>query len=410
MRRNERLPDDTEDIELPRYSRYIGVARGPVADPAAAASTGAFGILTPFVGVLGGPMEPGGHAAPAFSYLALRPLVLERVVERESVIVRSEISPRVEPDRPETRGDLRVRHLLRNDPVPPGIDRSAIDEPRSVVDEPRSVPRAERESSPGAVRDLAVLDTVRSRDAASDDRPERPAEPIRNVTVLGDERLTVLERIGSREPPATDPDREPATDRGELPPPVARRPDGSTGAGDPPTLSPPPTVRTVTNTTVRRSTIPPPAPGTGNVGLRIGAASGPTAPSIGDGPRNLAGDREAMAPAPARTTLAAPARSPAAGSPELTVVTARSGPERGGAEPPGTDGDRTNGRGTRTGSPLGGDRPVGRNGREGPPQRPRQDTTMEALFDDSVEMNRLVDRLYREFQRKTRIERERRGL
>lgn len=35
---------------------------------------------------------------------------------------------------------------------------------------------------------------------------------------------------------------------------------------------------------------------------------------------------------------------------------------------------------------------------------------MTELFDDTVEMNRFVDRLYREFQRKERIERERRGL
>jgi hypothetical protein len=56
------------------------------------------------------------------------------------------------------------------------------------------------------------------------------------------------------------------------------------------------------------------------------------------------------------------------------------------------------------------DRPPGPTGRAGPERRPGQETTMAALLDDTTEMNRLVDRLYREFQRKSRIERERRGL
>lgn len=411
--------DDTEDIELPRYSRPIGVARGPVAEPSATASSAtasneSLGVLTPFAGLLGGPTEPGGYAAPAFSYLALRPLVVERLLERESVTVRSEASPRAEPDRPGTTGELRVRHLLRSDPggvldrsdrpepsettgspTPPGTDRSVVDDLRSAL-------RPGPEGSPGPVRDLTVLDSDRSGDAKSDRRSERPVEPIRNVTVL--------ERIRSREPSATDPDRESATGRDEVSIPAERRPDGSPEAGDPPTLSLPPTVTAVTNTTVRRSVPPPPAPGSGSVDIRPGAASGPTASAAGDGSRDAVGDGETPAPAPARTTLAAQARVPAEGRPELTVVTARPGPGSDGSESPGTDGDRTNGQGTRTGSPPGGDRFTGRTGREGPPQRPRQDTTMEALFDDTVEMNRLVDRLYREFQRKTRVERERRGL
>lgn len=376
------MPDEDE-IELPRYCRPIGVARGPVTDAPNTEFSGYIGVLSPFAGVLNGPVEADRGPSPAFSYLTLGPLVIERVLERESVTVRAE-----ESDRPETAEELRVRHLLWRDPTAPEADRPAPSDPSEPI------------------REVAVPGTAAPGEGTPDDRTDTPAGAIRNVSVLGNRDLTVLERFYAGAPSAGDRGEDPRPDRTGAPSRGEHLTIQETPRSDEqPTLSPSMTMTTVTDTTVQRS--PPARPGPLRPVVEK-TSERPATASPGRGSHDRS-DNSADTDLGVRTTPASQERPRSERSPELTVVAARPAGENDETRL-GTEGERVNGLYPRDRSTLDGDRPAGRTRREGPPQRPPQEITMTELFDDTVEMNRFVDRLYREFQRKERIERERRGL
>lgn len=380
------MPDEDE-IELPRYSRHIGVVRGPVADPANPGDGGSIGVLGPFAGVLNESVRIDRGASPAFSYLTLGPLVVEQLLERETVTVRSEGS-----DRPETTDELRVRHLLWGDPR------------TSETDRPTS------EDAPEPVEELTVLDTATPGEVRVDDRTGTPADAIRNVTVLGGRDLTVLERVDTSAPPAGDRSVAPTPSRTRSPTLEQPRTDRDTPISDdePPSPTMRPTVTNVTHTTVRHSSpvrpvSPPDAPP-----RRVEEESERSATTPSERDPRATSDRGDDADLAVRTASPSRERPPSDRGPELTVVSARPA-ETGETRRPGTDGAHTNGAAPGDGRTPDSDRPAARP-RPGPPSRgPRKNTTMTALLEDTTEMNRLVDRLYRELQRKERIERERRG-
>lgn len=376
---------DGDEIELPRYSRHVGVVRGPVADQVNPGVGGSIGVLGLFAGVLNGPAETDRGPSPAFSYLTLGPSVVERLLERETVTVRTEDS-----DRPESAGELRVRHLLWGDPRTSETDRTTSRGAREPVEE------------------TTVLDIAAPGEVTAGDRTGTPDDAIRNVTVLGSRELTVLDRVDTMAPLAVDRSVDPTPNRTGSPPSEQSRTVRNTPiSGEEPALSTT-TVTNVTDTTVRRASPVRPASRSDSTPRRVEAESERSTRAPSERGSRDTSDHGDDADLAVRTASPSRERPPSVGGPELTVVSARPA-ETGETRRPGTEGERTNGTAPGDGRALDGDRPAVRPRREASVS-PRATTTMTALLEDTTEMNRLVDRLYREFQRKERIERERRGL
>lgn len=103
------MTDDDGPADLPTFSRRIGVLT-------ARSETGSLGVLEPFSGVLNPSAEserrPGAQSIPSLSYLTLQSLVQRELVERESANAGQEPSNRREP--PEQSTERRVYEVLRD--------------------------------------------------------------------------------------------------------------------------------------------------------------------------------------------------------------------------------------------------------------------------------------------------------
>lgn len=393
MRRYGRLPEDTDDVELPRYSRPIGVARGPVRGPSATDPGDSIGVLRPFAGLLNGPVELGGGAFPTFSYLILQPLVVERILEGGARTLETDRPEREERDRAETTPELRIYHLLRGDSGSTKVDNSTIRGKRLE----RRPGRTERtDDHPEPIRDVTVLETPRSRGKGWGVRADRPTGPLRDATVLKAPRM-VVPATGYTGSDSTLGRSGRASSRG------ARLADeGPRGTGERQTLSPPSTTSSITNTVVQQPALIPAVARPGTDDTSTSASSSRE--------RDASGSEDDTTSGFPHTTRSDRDRPTGKRGPELTLVTARPAPGREEPRGPGPDGESGYGPGERSGSGTGGKPPSAWTEREGSAPQPRSPPTMTSLLDNTTEMNRLVDRLYREFQRKTRIERERRGL
>ena len=391
-------------MKLPRYSRLIAVVHEPAQRAPVTHSSGSSSVLTPFAGLLNALAEPSQDTYPflTFSYLTLQPLIDERILDRESVIIRDDRMMREDKDRAETTRELRVHHLFRGDSVAPDpeADQSTNEESRQMFH-----PGPENRSEP--TRDISVVEPFRSRGTESSDQTDRLRGPIQNITILGAESLTVLKgahtgvpQTGDRTQDQTS-DRERASARSErltakVPP----------GRGERPRLSSTPTMMSMTNTTLRRPMQARPVSGSPTGEFRVrDAGKSPTLEPTGD---EAPDGRSDATLGPIRTTLANRDGLPRKPSQKLTVVDstplrdetpAQNGPNREHSEP-----ETTGMPFPRPGEPFSSDRS------ERTADRSANHPTVKSITNDRTEMNRLVDRLYDEVQRKLRIERERRGL
>lgn len=110
-----RLPDNTDEIELPRFSRPIGIARAwRFHDGPFEFRNQPTGILSSFTGMLDLRVQPGDGVLPSLSYLTLEPLVVGDL----SVTIRDDDADsqtgEYDTDRMATDHDPKVYQVLQN--------------------------------------------------------------------------------------------------------------------------------------------------------------------------------------------------------------------------------------------------------------------------------------------------------
>lgn len=161
--------DGPEGVDVPRFSRRIGTL-GQLTRSSAAVGRPEIGVLRPFSGVLQPETTTDGRPLPKLSYLTLRP-VADRIVERERFVGVEEAQPDLDSPRDALE---ETGSAAGPDPV-----ESASREPNSTADagsptdaEP-TVREALRESDGSDSSDTGPT----SRDGQSGDRDVRTLEP-----------------------------------------------------------------------------------------------------------------------------------------------------------------------------------------------------------------------------------------
>ena len=430
-------------IELPRFVRDVRVLHRASDRGASGRPKTAGGILRPFSGVLG--LEPwrSEWPLPALSFLRLTPQVLPTLRETRWSPSRVEApatseregSERSEGDDDSSGEELRVRDLLSIGSQGLGQnaseDRKGTSSPegtdpgRSGIEIPRIPRSADDAIGPGSTRvrtrwmnDRGEGDRFsigdRRPDGAEAERSARNApETGRGATLPGDadpsDRGIVGRAKGDRSVGSSFEGSRAASDRGETGESTQRY--GEEAHVDPPTRS--------LGTEDRREI----APAIGDdprhrrgrdvdaLSLRsVGEVDDRGGPGAGeitsvDAPRTdtaLATDRPSMEPLRGVITRS----TDRAGAPSGEVSHQRRSRGSAGPQPSRRHTDTQFGhRGTTSTSPREGDPSNGdrsRSERRNDPNEPRQ-------LDEFVDVDRLADRLARVFERKARIERERRG-
>lgn len=406
------MPEEYDEIELPRFARPIAITPSPVQGRSPEAADGPIGVLPSFTGLLGLRVESGERALPALSYLVLRPLAVPELSGPEGGDDTTGGTERAASDGTDTGTDLEVYQILgREAGEEPGREASSrrpvgdvgnIGERSHFSDYPRTL--VERRDTGGRWADPSTgrpgAEVVRSdsgtpwrsaedpKEKENDQRgPNTAVEPWiapREERPDAGSDLRELRSRPTREEPSEDrDDRPPASERNGIGAATEQR-EGSADL-DAPTMTVPRTMTTIDDVTTRRTDFAPLARGVET-----------TVPGVGDRRSRenarLEGDREASSGVD-RAASAGPEDSVSESGPELTV--------------------------RRAGSNYGGE--YGEHGDTGRSQRSQRETERVERQDDvpsrtipslgrDVDLDRLVDRLYQALERKMRVERERRGL
>lgn len=381
------MPDDPATFELTRYARPIGVAGSWDGE-----TTDSIGVLSPFSGLVDPTIAVGERLAPTFSYLSLQPLVVESIRHEHHETVHSlpEEPKEDETDTPER--ELRVSHLLERE--------RRHDNERVVTVDTARPSRLGREAPSMAVFDSLRTELQPRQSGADDKTPKRASPdpgPVRDISVF-DPTITAVDRTESGV------DSRPYTtilavsshlDQ------ASERASSLQKTGQPvPMIQAPTVVAAGTGFDGPAPVTPAPVPDAGPSPAR-------TAPpmTVESSPRSHPGQAPTQ---PRRNSEVDTDRQPSRQPLVLTVVDSAPPPATADAASTSTE---THSESRPPGTPFpppGSDRATVQPDRTA--TRPTPDPTVTAITADRTEMNRLVDRLYEEVQRKQRVERERRGL
>ncbi len=399
------VPDETEETRLPQFVRSIGVVydRYPIATELREHSS--IGILASFAGVLLNPSRRRENVAPTFSYLSLQPLVVKEIRQRERTTGRNEHRyAGVESDSPR---EVTVRHLLQNARINTEEQRaqSSISDNQeasaynTTTDRQRERMPANLNDGPSIPTESVRSVTVIERGAPRTDTSTRPHKSVRNVTRLDLPRQVLLELAD-----------QPSHSRGAEPMLVRLQPERTASR----------TAKHAETTQLDATASPTMIPSISNT------TENQVAPMQAISQSRLGDNTELQSPHPASpdslkgrqpvdatpTSPSSHNQSTSASRPKLTLATAPSSPNSDDARTATTIDQRESVERARRrteeldGPPLSA-RTEPTTSRSRPP---RGDTTMTAVLEDTTAMNRFVDRLYSELEKKTRIERERRGF
>lgn len=341
------------------------------------------GLLTPFIGLLGSRLSPSPAAGtePGMLALTLAPLLRERV-ERETHVVREhQPKPDSEPE--------RFGSLLRGES---STDSDSADRPDRVL-----AWRTDRVHT----RETTVRPERSAAPTRSGARDDPPSLLVRRSFPTRVERLTRDVRVVRDRVPATNLSPHPGTIGGPRPAEVAPDSSGRPGWGPSEPRGLPAPDRAVDAPADAPTTLPP------SLAPTTSATESSRRADLFDGfsltPRGAhrpGSDETDLPPLVVRPTPS----PPGAGFPPVAPAATT-----GAAGPPDTSTVAETGGSMETRTPVAGDGrlPHGPSTTavavEGP-------NVVDALFAQRTTVDRLVDRLYVEFERKLRIERERRGL
>jgi hypothetical protein len=172
--------DGPEGVDFPRFSRRIGILNQSTR-PSAAIGRSGIGVLRSFSGVLQPEPPTDGRPLPDLSYLTLRP-VANRIIERERSVSAEETQPDLEP----TRGALE--------------DRSSSTDPNAVAGGLREPSPTTTAGSPTDA-EVTVREALRESDGSnsSDTGPTVSDDQrgARDIRTLESDFLTQLRRTMS---------------------------------------------------------------------------------------------------------------------------------------------------------------------------------------------------------------------